>query len=289
MGSSGASTTALYSWETAGAAADTASGWDGGNYAITEEAGLDSGVVVSESTADATAQSSDSTATERKIIYTASLSLESKAYDDTLAALEQAVRDAGGYVQSSDEYNYSSGRRSATLTVRVPEAQYRSFLAGVEGAGSLRSKSEQAEDITAQYIDVAARIASLEAQRTRLTELEAQAENLSDLLEIQNSLTSVQYQLESWQQQMNWYNDQVSYCTVTIELEEVQEYTPVRTSFGERLSGALSDGLTAFVDGTQNIVIALAYNLLLVLLLIAAGVGVWLWRRRKVRKSQSKN
>jgi hypothetical protein len=289
MGSSSASTTALYSSAaTADAApADTAGTWASGSYEGAEDAETDSGVVVSESTADAAAQSTDSAVTERKIIYTAYLYLESKTYDDTRATLEQAVRDVGGYVQASDEYNYTSGSRSVTLTVRIPAAQYSEFLVGAEGAGSLRSKSEQAEDVTAQYIDVAARIASLEAQRTRLTELEAQAESLSDLLEIQDSLTSVQYQLESWQQQMNWYNDQVDYCTVTIELDEVQEYTPVRTSFGERLRGALSDGLTAFADGAQNAVIALAYNLLLVLLLIAAGVGVWLWRR-KTHKKQGK-
>jgi hypothetical protein len=291
MGSSSASATALYSSAaTADAApADTAGAWTSGSYAVSEEAAeLDSGVVVSESTADAAARSADSTTTERKIIYTAYLYLESKTYDDTRATLEQAVRDVGGYVQASDEYNYTSGSRSVTLTVRIPAAQYSEFLAGAEGAGSLRSKSEQAEDVTAQYIDVAARITSLEAQRTRLTELEAQAESLSDLLEIQDSLTSVQYQLESWQQQMNWYNDQVDYCTVTIELDEVQEYTPVRTSFGERLSGALSDGLTAFADGVQNVAVALAYNWPLVLVLAAVCVGVWLWRRRKSHKKQGK-
>jgi hypothetical protein len=290
MGSTGSSAynTALYSTAATDAApADTASGWSS-SYAVSEEAAeLDSGVSVSESTADA-ARSSDSTATERKIIYTAYLYLESKTYDDTRAALEQAVRDVGGYVQASDEYNYTSGSRSVTLTVRIPAAQYSEFLAGAESAGSLRSKSEQAEDVTAQYIDVAARIASLEAQRTRLTELEAQAENLSDLLEIQDSLTNVQYQLESWQQQMNWYNDQVDYCTVTISLDEVQEYTPVRTSFGERLIGALHDGLTAFADGAQNAVIALAYNLLLVLVLAAVCVGIWLWRRRAHKKPSKK-
>ena len=51
--------------------------------------------------------------------------------------------------------------------------------------------------MTADYVDVEARLNSLEAQRQRLEELRAQAANLEDLLAIENQLTQVQYQIES--------------------------------------------------------------------------------------------
>lgn len=229
-------------------------------------------------------RSSASTA-ERKIIYTARLYLESKSYDETRAALDAAVQELGGYIEACDEYSGSDDARSVVLTLRIPAENYQRFLSDAAGAGNLRSKSEQAEDITSQYIDVAARLANLEAQRSRLQELEAQAETLSDLLEIESKLSDVQYQLESWQSQMAWYDDQVDFCTVTVELAEVKEYTPVRRSFGERIGGALSDGWTSFVEGLQDMAVWLAFVWpVAVLLAAAAAGGVWWYRRRRKKK-----
>lgn len=286
-GSGGAaSTAAYYSMDTGSAAGAAENGWSLSDARMAAGVTEDM-VAAAPEAAPLEAGSSRSThkaTTERKIIYTARLYLESKTYDETRAALEATLAELGGYVEACDEYSYADSPRSVTLTLRIPAENYQSFLSSAEGAGNLRSKSEQADDITAQYIDVAVRIANLEAQRDRLNELEAQAETLSDLLEIQSTLTDVQSQLESWQSQMAWYNDQVDYCTVTVDLSEVKEYTPVRESFGERLTGALTDGWTAFVDGLQSAAVWLAYSWpVLLLLAAAAGIGVAVVRRRRKR------
>lgn len=84
------------------------------------------------------------------------------------------------------------------------------------------------QDVTTQYMDIEARLSNLTAQRTRLQELQASAENLADLLEIESSLSDVQYQIESWQSQLDWYSQQVSCSTVYLSLDEVKEYTPPR-------------------------------------------------------------
>ena len=94
------------------------------------------------------------------------------------------------------------------------------------------------EDITTRYMDTEARLASLTAQRTRLQELQAQADTLADLLEIESSLSDVLYQIESWQSQLDWYSNQVSCCTVYITLNEVETLTPTSTSFGAKLLAA---------------------------------------------------
>ena len=56
-------------------------------------------------------------------------------------------------------------------------------------AGNVTYRSQQADDVTTQYMDVSARLSNLQAQRTRLQQLQAKAENLSDLLQIEDSLT----------------------------------------------------------------------------------------------------
>ena len=231
---------ALYSANSS--AASTAAGFttqqamlDATPEAVTYD--LDQAAVLSEN--DAAAAEDRQASTSPKIIYTANLTLESKDYDTARAALDAALNDAGGYLESSSEYSDVGSSRSVNLTFRVPEENYQSFLDAVAQAGNVTYKSQQADDVTTQYMDVETRLANLEAQRTRLQELQAQADNLSDLLQIETSLTDVQSQIESWQSQLDWYSNQVSCCTVYITLNEVETLTPTSTSFGAKLLAAL--------------------------------------------------
>lgn len=241
-----------------------------------------------ESQADSDLTVTRNAAESAKIIYTASLDLESKNYDEACAALERALETAGGYMETCDEYSYTDTNRSLELKLRVPEENYQSFLEAAAETGNLVNKSERAEDITTQYMDVAARIANLEAQRARLQELEAQAESLSDLLEVESSLSDVQYQLESWQNQMNWYNNQVEYCTVNVSLYEVREYTPVKESFGQRIVSALGNGWDSFVAGVQQIVVWFAYAWPVLILLCIGTVAALLWNRRRAGRRKDR-
>ena len=75
---------------------------------------------------DATAAEGSRSADSAKIIYTANLSLESKDYDTACAALDAALNDAGGYLESSSEYSDVGSSRSVNLTFRVPEENYQS-------------------------------------------------------------------------------------------------------------------------------------------------------------------
>ena len=204
-------------------------------------------------------------------------------YDTARAALDAALNDAGGYLESSSEYSDVGSSRSVNLTFRVPEENYQSFLDAVAQAGNVTYKSQQADDVTTQYMDVETRLANLEAQRTRLQELQAQADNLSDLLQIETSLTDVQSQIESWQSQLDWYSNQVQQCTVYVNLSEVQNYTPTDESFLGSVGVAFAQGWSNFVNGLQQLAVWLAgaWPVVLVVAAAAAGFAVWHKKRRK--------
>lgn len=247
------------------------------------ESGADNGTAVySEDDAAAAAHSTD----HAKIIYTANLSLESKDYDAARAALDAALAEAGGYLESSSEYSSSGSSRSVNLTYRVPQANYQSFLDAVAAAGNVTYRSQQADDVTTQYMDVSARLSNLQAQRTRLQQLQAKAENLSDLLQIEDSLTEVQSQIESWQSQLDWYSDQVQQCTVYIDLNEVQTYTPADEGFFSRIGTAFTSGWGNFVNGLQQLVVALACVWPLAVLACAAVAVALAWRRKRSKKQK---
>lgn len=221
-----------------------------------------------------------------KIIYTANLTLESKDYEAARSALDSALAEAGGYLESSSEYSSTGSSRSVNLTYRVPQANYQSFLDAVAAAGNVTYRSQQADDVTTQYMDVSARLSNLQAQRTRLQQLQAKAENLSDLLQIEDSLTEVQSQIESWQSQLDWYSDQVQQCTVYIDLNEVQTYTPADEGFFSRIGTAFTAGWGNFVNGLQQLVVALACVWPLAVLACAAVAAVLAWRRKRSKKQK---
>ena len=213
---------------------------------------LTSGNVEGENSASGTVDSA-------KIIYTADLSIETQDFDWSQQQLNETLSDVDGYMESSNEYTDSTDNtRTLSLTLRVPKGYYSAFLGVAENVlGNVTSKSESADDVTTQYLDIEARLDNLTAQRTRLQELQASADALSDLLQIESSLSDVQYQIESYQSQLNWYANQVQYCTVNITLNEVETLTSTGSSFGARLADAFRNGWSNFTAGVQTVLVFL--------------------------------
>ena len=265
-----------------GAASSTAS-YD---MAVESAAEYAAGAVVAEENGTIQSSLSPQTGTDRKIVYTASMRMESTRFDDARAALLAAVEDCGGYLESTDQSGSAKeGSRWVYYTVRVPAVKYTAFLEQAGQAGSVLNLNESAQDITLEYVDVQARLESLESKKARLEALADKAETTADLLEIENQLTEVQYQLESYTRQMKVMDNQVDYCTVDISLREVATLTPTGVSFGERIADAFTGGWTAFAAFVQDAVVAIIYNLpLLIIFGILAAVLVPVLRKRRQNK-----
>ena len=250
------------------------------SYSYDSAAGsVDSGLVPENAATAATDESA------QKIIYNASLSMESTDFDAARETLMAAVETNGAWLESTSVYGTENDHdRTADYTVRVPVENYRAFLAAVGDAGSVRNVSENAENITSSYIDVEARLSALQAQRDRLNELADTAETTADLLEIESQLSDVQYQLENYTRQLRNMDQQVSYSTVDIYLQEVAALTPTGVTFAERLADAFGGGRDAFVAFVQGLVIAIVYlwpAILVAVVVIVIVRKVWKKRPKK--------
>ena len=228
--------------------------------------------------------------TDRKIIYTASLDMESTEFDTARTAVLEAVDANGGYLASSDQYGSAEDQdRYIYYSVRIPAENYRAFLESVGNAGNLLNLSESTEDITTQYIDVQARLTALENQRDRLNALAEKAETTADLLEIESQLSEVQYQIESYTQQQRWMDDQVSYSTVDISLREVASLTPeTPVTFAQKLGQSFSSGWTNFVELMGDLLLALVYMWPLVILLILVVIVLRITRPARRARREAK-
>ena len=226
----------------------------------------------------------------RKWIVTVNLTAETEDLDALTQGLNEQIQALGGYVEDQHIHNgsaYAERRyRSASLTVRIPVEQVDGFTEAVSGLANVVSQEKNLEDITLRYVSTESRLAALEAEQKRLMELLEQAETMADLLEIEQRLTDVRYELENAASQKKLFDNQIDYATIYLELEEVQEYTPVQEqSLWQRISGGFMDSLKGLGEHTLDLLVWLIvcspYLAVLALLLWAA---IALIRRHK-RKS----
>ena len=220
----------------------------------------------------------------RKWIITVYLSAETEDLDTMTAALDEQIKAMNGYVEDQVIYNgsaYSSRRyRSANLTVRIPAEQVDQFTQEVSGIANVISQEKNLEDVTLNYVSTESRMNALQTEEARLLELMAQAETMSDLLEIEARLTDVRYELESVTSRLRTYDNQINYATIHLDISEVQEYTPVEEpSLWQRLSTGFKNSLKDLGESLQDLLVFLvvAFPFLLVYGGIAFVV-IWLIR-----------
>ena len=231
--------------------------------------------------------------TDRKLIKTVDLNAETEDLDALLEAVTQRVTELGGYVENQRVYNgsaYSSRRsRSASMTIRIPADMLEGFVDHVASHTNIVSRYVNVDDVTLAYVATESRVAALETEQARLLELMAQAETMSDLLEVEARLTDVRYELESVTSQLNVLKNQVSYGTVNLNVDEVVEYTPVEEeTFWQRISGGFMDSLRGIGDGIVECTVFVLANLPY-LLLIGAGVAAIVFlAKRSIRKRKAK-
>ena len=107
----------------------------------------------------------------QKLIRTASLEMETLDFETTNQTLTDLVEKMGGYMESSNIRNRSSGYRHANYVIRIPAERYEDFL---NQAGSLchetwRSTSQ--EDISEMYYDTQGRLKTQQIKLERLQSL----------------------------------------------------------------------------------------------------------------------
>lgn len=239
------------------------------SYSLRDEAGF-------ENTAAAPAGGAEQPQ-GRKLITNADVSVDATDFSAATAAVEQQVAALGGYLASSRrEGSEELGHRTAWYEARIPADQLDSFLSAVGNAGTVTSTSRETMDVTADYVDNEARLATLQAQEARLLELTAQAGQLEDLLALEEKLADVRYEIEGITGQQRLYDNLIAFCTVSLTIHEVTQQTITSPSFLTRVGRAFAGSFENFVNAAQDLIITLIYLLPLLLFLALVAVAAWL-------------
>ena len=268
--------------------------YDGGEiYGLADQ---DIGQTTNKSTAgqssSRTGQNSDAdvSMSHNKIIKRYSFAYETEEFDKAYAYLKEQIRQYQGYISESEIEG--TGSRRLMLTARIPADVSDDFTGSLGEVGTLLEQSESAEDITLQYADTESRITSLKTEQQRLNELLKEADSLETVIELEDRLTDVRYELESYQSQKNLYDDLVAYSTVNISVNEVAYTVPVddRTVLSRIRTGlesSLRDVKMDLENFIVGLIISLPYLIIwAVVLFVIFRIGRRIHRKRKLRRQR---
>lgn len=236
-----------------------------------------------------------------KLIYRADVSLQTTEFDESVAALQELVKKCGGYFESTEINNgsyYSEGSyKSGYYVVRVPQDRYRDFLDSLHEASYVVSMSESVEDIGLEYFETEGRLETLKIKEDRLQNLMREANNMGDIIELENALSDTQYQIDMYSSTLNRYDSLVDYSTVCVNLEKVVRYEngiDQDQSFFARLAQNLKDGAANFLYALDCFANWISYNLItlaiIAVIIIVACKFHWLrsirswWSGRRIGK-----
>ena len=234
-----------------------------------------------------------------KIIYSADVTVETTAFEETIGKVSALVEQFGGWIEASSVSgsNYyqkargTASTRDASYTLRIPSGRFQELMDSLSGLGNIPYSHIYTENVTAQYYDVQAHLKAYQTQETRLLEMMELAETVEDVITIEDRLTELRYQIESLQSRLNNWDRRVSYSTISLSVKEVREYTPeekVNPTYGEELAQALKDGLENAGQFLKDLLVLLVEALPVLLLLIPIlWLVIWLLRR-VIRKMTAK-
>ena len=154
---------------------------------------------------------------QRKVISTASVSLEVEVVRDAIEQVRIIAESVGGFVEHLD----SGGgpvRQRASLTIRVPQEEFSATLERIEDLGSVQSTEQGSEDVSERFIDLKARLDSALREEKSLLALLSRANAVSEILAIERELGRIRADIERFQGQLNFLERRIALATITVSL-----------------------------------------------------------------------
>jgi len=204
----------------------------------------------------------------RQIIYNADLTMKT---EDAEAARQKVVKlseEAGGFLADSTTHVGEAGERYVDIKIRVPASRFSEVVAQIRQLGKVEHESITSQDVTEEFIDLQARLHTLNLAEERLLDMLKRRGKLSELLEIERELATRREQIEQTQGRLRYLKDRVSFSTIQVSLYE-KGPAVVGPSGPYDILYHVRSAYRVLVGMLQGILTALIY-------IVVDGVVIWL-------------
>lgn len=210
---------------------------------------------------------------KRDVVKTASMTVT--VADPSTAADEAAViveRVDGRVDSRSEDAGSGTGRALTSIMLRVPVAKLDEVVRELKTLGTVENASTSADDVTAQRVDMDARIRALQTSVERLLAIMRDAGDPDALITAESALSERQAELDSLRAQREALGDQIAYSTVDVSFYAEQVGGPAPKEY-VGFFGQVQRGWEAMVAVAGGAVLLLGLMLpWLLVLAVAAAV-----------------
>lgn len=222
---------------------------------------------------------------QRQVIRKASVELRTADVRAAFVKTQMLVGEAGAEYIENSAISGEGEQMQADLTLRVSAARISEVLNALRDVGTVISQQLSGEDVTAQAVDLEARLNNerrIEQELLQLLEARQDAE-LKDVLELRNHIGSVREQIERLQAQQNHLSRLVSLATVLVIIRhegkppEKPKDEGLGAYFARVMKSAWENGVTGLADSIAWIASTLLGGLIW---WIIAATALWMaWRK----------
>jgi hypothetical protein len=188
-------------------------------------------------------------AVQRQVVRKAELTVRVKEVEKAEHSVEGFVNKEGGYVESANSTDLASDHAQMSVTLRVPATTFDSTMDMLEGLGTPLSKTIGSDDVTAQLVDMDARLRNMQAEEETYRNMLRHASGLDASMQLQDKLTEIRGQIESVAGQRKTMSSLAALSTITVTLTQdaIAAKTPADSNwlaetFAQASSAALGVG-----------------------------------------------
>jgi hypothetical protein len=216
------------------------------------------------------------------VIRTARISIE-VGRDGFGAAFDAATLVAGkygGYVQSSSMAGTEV--RSGELLLRVPADRFDDAMTDLRELGTVDGQAMSGEDVTAQFVDLEARLRAWQAQEAVLLDLMSQATSIEATIRVQSELQDVQVRIEQIKGELRLLEDRTAFATIQVSLHEPGG--PIAAQRGDDAARpSLAEAWKRAIDGVLGVFYVVVGGLGYLVPISLLAVIAWVAYRRLAR------
>ena len=214
----------------------------------------------------------------RKLTKEANISFETSDYKKACNTIRNLFIKYDGQINTETTNIKENKDLEANFEARIPAKSFEQFLKELESVdGKIVNKEIKIEDITADYLDVEARLKSKKELEARYIQILAKATKVTEMLEIEKQLNDQRTEIESIEGRFKFMQHEVANNLVHITITEPKIAT---SGFFGKVFKALSTGWTFLLDFLIAVLALWPFIIL--------GAGVWFFLRRYRNKQKEK-
>ncbi len=169
-----------------------------------------------------------------QLIRKATMSIVVESIDKSISEVTQIIDKQQGDLiklaqnQPLDEF----ARSSASIQLRVPQNSLDNTLNQLAKLGIVKNRSITAEDVGDRIVDFQAQLVNLRRTETNLQKIMDKAGSVRDTLSVSRELSNVRDSIERIDAQLKNLQNQVSYSTISLNLEAAVSTKNPQRGFG---------------------------------------------------------